>query len=163
LNGQKPIGSYYTPAAGLPPTITTKRFGPCTISRPGDDVQGNVAFRNSQLASDGCLDFARLSNSPIAYPNDPVYQDPNLSYRAFARDAMSYVVTNTSIAPRQASRLDMQGIYTCQFPGYHPYLPSMGTQLRANWLNYLQLEEADVDNGVYPCIQDRIGGQAIPE
>lgn len=159
INGVKVIGSYN--AVGTA-TITTKN--PATLpacaglARPNGSGAGRTALLNSLNANggagDGCLDFSRSSSLNLAASS------PSLTYIPFAVDGLTYVVTPTSVVPRNLTTADLQAIYHCN-PAYvgtapnwdiTPMLPQAGSGTRSFWESQMGITDADVNAGVYPCI-----------
>jgi ABC-type phosphate transport system substrate-binding protein len=149
INGTKVLGSYDATGGG---NITTKdpaTLPGCTLPRPN----GSGAGRNALLASlqpgsttAGCLQFSRSSSLNLAASS------PSLTYIPFATDAVTYAITGSSGIPRSLTLDDLKSIYKCQVPGITPILPQAGSGTRSFWESTMGIADADVNNGVYPCI-----------
>ncbi|WP_285709946.1 RICIN domain-containing protein [Microtetraspora sp. NBRC 16547] len=166
VNGQKVLASYEAASSQLSSTFTTKSptTNPyCTLNRPAGDAGGLGALGYSMAVADGCLDFARLAGEPTTPQlNSPV---ANVTYLPYALDGITYVVDQRS--PLHEPSLDyLRAIYTCAATTtqYHPLLPASGSQLRSEWLAALNISEADLSNGKYPCVKDTtLNGRPISE
>ena len=150
IGGNKVIASYDAVGSA---TITTKdpaTLPGCTgIARPN----GSGAGRNTLLASlqpgsttAGCLQFARSSALNLAASS------PSLTYIPFATDAVSFAITGSSNVPRSLTLEDLKAIYRCQIGGITPILPQAGSGTRSFWETTMGISDADVNNGVFPCI-----------
>jgi hypothetical protein len=154
IGGTKVLGSY--DAVGST-NIQTKATG-CTIARPNGSGSGRTALLTSLQANagagDGCLQFARSSSL------DTTASTPSLTYVPFATEAITYVVTSSSVVSRTLNLTDLQKIYTCD-PGYvgtapnwdvTPMLPQAGSGTRKYWEGQMGITDAAVNSGTYPCI-----------
>lgn len=158
IGGQAVMASYGT--TGPSPMNPSETGDPaCSMSRPQNDSDGLVALLTSIRNGTGCVDFARMSGRTGL--NQP--SDVNLTYVPFAEDGFTFAVTNTSLLPRQMSWVDLRDVYRCVLTGYRPMLPAYGSQLRAQWLAYLQIPATDVDLGHFPCIVDSVSGVPVVE
>lgn len=165
VNGQKVLASYEAAGPQLSSTTTTKNSATnpyCTLNRPAGDAGGQGALGYSMAVADGCLDFARLGGEPTTQQSiSPV---SNVTYLPYALDGITYMVDNWS--PLHTASLDtLRAIYTCAATAtqYHPLLPASGSQLRSEWLAALDISEADVSAGKYPCVKDTLYGRPISE
>jgi hypothetical protein len=174
-SGNLLLGSY--DATGTA-TIQTKATGCTGIPRPNGSGAGRTALLNSLNANsgagDGCLQFARSSSLNTAASS------PSLTYVPFATDAVSYAVTTASGISRQLNLADLTAMYHCD-PTYvgsstvpasnasntfdvTPMLPQAGSGTRSFWEGKVGISDADVNNGVYPCILNGAkGGQTYEE
>lgn len=170
VSGTKVLGSYNATGSA---TITTK--DPATtpacqnISRPNGSGAGRTALLNSLNANsgagDGCLQWSRSSSLTLTAST------PSLTYVPFAKDAVSYVVTKSSVVPRQLNKNDLIAIYHCD-PSYvgasapyaiTPILPQAGSGTRSYWEGQMGILDADVNNNVYPCIKNGTTGTQVIE
>ena len=168
VNGGKVLGSYDATGSATITTQATNLANPagnCTINRPNGSGAGRTALLNSLVAGDGCLQYSRSSSLNLAAA--PV----NLTYVPFAIDAVTYAVTANSNLPRTLALTDLKAIYHCDpnFVGTGPnysvrvILPQAGSGTRSFWESTMGIADADVVNGVYPCITDKNNGQIIEE
>jgi ABC-type phosphate transport system substrate-binding protein len=168
ISGTKVIGSYNAVGSA---TISTKATAACTnIARPNGSGAGRTALLNSLNANagagDGCFQFSRSSSLTLTAST------PSLTYVPFATDAVTYVVTKSSVLPRLLNKADLQAIYHCDpsFVGASapyavtPILPQAGSGTRSYWEGQMGILDADVNAGTYPCIKNgTAGGQLIEE
>ena len=105
----------------------------------------------------GCLDFARSSSGSGTFGFAS-------TYIPFAKDAVAFAVTNTSVFPRTLTLVELKAIYTCQFTGvdgtpgggYKALLPQAGSGTRSFWLGVVGLTEPALGvTGAYPCVTDQ--------
>ncbi|NHC47229.1 hypothetical protein G9H72_18435 [Motilibacter sp. K478] len=155
VNGQKVIGSYDAIGSS---TIQTKSNAACAgITRPNGSGAGRTALINSLVANNGCVDFARSSSETLTAA--PV----QLTYVPFATDAVTFAVTGNSGIPRNLTLDELRSVYKCEVEGINPYIPQAGSGTRSFWLGQMQITEAQIAQGLYPCLRDRKNGQPIQE
>ena len=159
ISGTKVLGSYNAVGSS---TITTKdpaSLPACSnINRPNGSGAGRTALLNSLNANggagDGCIQFARSSSLTLTASS------PSLTYIPFATDAVSYAVTTSSTISRTLNLADLQAYYHCD-PAYvgtsapydiTPMLPQAGSGTRSYWESKMGIADADVNNGLYPCL-----------
>ncbi len=161
--GTKLIASYDAVGSA---TIATKNTTACSaVNRPNGSGAGRTALLTSLQANDGCLQFSRSSSLNLAAAT------PGLTYIPFATDAVSYAVTANSNIPKTLALSDLQAIYHCDpnFVGTAPnfaikvILPQSGSGTRSFWESTMNILDADVVAGRYPCIIDKKNGQPIEE
>lgn len=116
----------------------------------------------------GCLDYARSSSYK------PSGNGFNATYIPFAKDAVSFAVTNTSAFPRVLTLADLKAIYTCQYTGvngsagggYKALIPQAGSGTRGFWLGVVGLtDDTNATTGLgvsgsFPCVSDQTDGGA---
>jgi len=170
ISGTKVLGSYNATGSSQITTKDPSTTPGCTINRPNGSGQGRSALLASLQANsgsgNGCLDFSRSSSLNLA-PSSP-----SLTYVPFARDTVSYAVTPDSVVPRTLALSDLRSYYHCDpnfvgsGPNYDvtPILPQSGSGTRSYWETTMNITDADVNNGVYPCIINGTkNGQIIEE
>ena len=112
----------------------------------------------------GCLDFARSSSGSAA-------TGFNSTLIPFAKDAVAFAVTNTSLFSRSLTISDLKAIYTCQFTGisatgapgegYKALIPQAGSGTRKFWLGVVGLtDDTNATTGLgvpgaFPCVSDQ--------
>ncbi|WP_285780607.1 RICIN domain-containing protein [Microtetraspora sp. NBRC 13810] len=163
INGEKVLASYRA-YPGAKRTITTKdpaTHPDCTLNRPLSDAAGQGALGYSIGAADGCLDFARLGGEPSSLPTAPV---PNVTYLPYALDGITFT-TNRRVALLGKGLDYLRELYTCgpASTAFHPLLPASGSLVRSEWLAALDISEAEVSSGKYPCVKDTYEGTPIHE
>jgi hypothetical protein len=142
----------------------------CTQTRPNGSGAGRTNLELSLAfnanAGDGCIQWSR--SSALNLSAAPV----SITYIPFAIDGVDYAITNTSVVPRSANLTDLQAIYHCDpnFVGtgpnfaITPMLPQAGSGTRSFWEATMGITDADVNNGVFPCIINGTkNGQVIEE
>lgn len=137
-SGAKVIGSY--DAATAPgQTISTKSTPACTnIPRPSGSGAGVTALINSQMAGDGCLQFARSSANDSASRTGA-----NLTYIPFAVDAVTYATRDDSAISKKLSLASLTSVYNCaNTTSFKPLLPQFGSGTRKFFLQKLGFTDA---------------------
>lgn len=127
-------------AIGTPATVVTQS-GCTAITRPNGSGAGRTALINSLVAGDNCVQGARSSSLTLtATP-----AGASLVYIPFAREAVSYAVTNTSNVSTNATIDRLQKFYKCQNstgtvqanPQTKVMLPQSSSGTRKFWLKTL--------------------------
>ncbi|MFC7219894.1 hypothetical protein ACFQLX_17235 [Streptomyces polyrhachis] len=166
VNGVRVIGSYDATGSA---TITTKdpvaKPACKDLARPNGSGAGRTALINSQVAGNGCIDFARSSSLNLTAA--PV----GLTYVPMATDGLTYAVASSSTVPRKLTMAQLQAIYHCDpafvgtAPNYaiNPYLPQSGSGTRSFWMSTMGITETQITNGQYPCLKDKAGGVPVQE
>jgi ABC-type phosphate transport system substrate-binding protein len=139
-------------------TITTHNTPVCTnIPRPAGSGNGVTALHNSDVAGNGCIQFARSSaDDSQSRPGQ------NLTYVPFALDGITYATASTTNIPKTLTLAQLTSVYSKNAPcgTVQPLLPHAGSGTRSTWLKFLGLSEATLGN----CVKDVDGtGVAIEE
>lgn len=134
-------------------------------ARANGSTNGRKALADAVTAGKttfGCLDFARSSSGSGTFGFSS-------TYIPFAKDALGFAVTNTSLFPRQLTYATLKAIYTCQFTGidgtagggYKALIPQAGSGTRSFWLGVVGLTD-DTNpttglgvTGSFPCVTDQ--------
>jgi ABC-type phosphate transport system substrate-binding protein len=123
----------------------------CTaVSRPNGSSAGRAAFLASLTAGDGCIQGARASSLALAAAN------PNLTYIPFAKEAISFAITNTSAFSKNLTLAQVQGYFRCtagnlfgggspySAPNYRSMLPQNGSGTRSYWITTMDYAGAGI-------------------
>lgn len=148
---EKVIASWNATGTG---PIKTKAAENCSIARPNGSGAGRTALRNSETAGSataGCLDFSRSSSGPAS-------GGTNATWVKFGVDAVTYAVADNSDLPTTLTTVELERIYKCLDTDILgtpvvPLLIQSGSGTRAFWLAQMDITEADIANGDYPCLQ----------
>ncbi|PRX91741.1 hypothetical protein [Allonocardiopsis opalescens] len=145
-------------AGGL---ITTKN--PAThpqcgdIARPNGSHEGLTALIGAihpDGVRDGCFDFARSSVGATFSANG------DLAYIPHAVDGVTYARHERGLLPRNLTLNQLRNIYQCVTTSIggaqvRPVLPHHGSGTRSFWLSLMNISEAQLSQGLYPCIENR--------
>ena len=153
IGGVKQIASW--DAIGSPATFQTRTANAaCTYTRT--EANGSGAGRSRLLESlqaadprSGCLDFSRSSSAKGTFTSTP-----SLTFIPFAKDSSTYITRGDGNVARVGLGLtDVQNVYKCLFtPDIWPVLPQTGSGSRAFWLGQMNITEAQISAGTYPCL-----------
>lgn len=150
------------PTAG-DPTPTSKSSDYVEGYRANGSGNGRKALAdavNNAKTTFGCLDFARSSSGSGTFGFAS-------TYIPFAKDAVSFAITNTSKFPRVLTLQDLKDIYTCQYAGingtpgggYKALIPQAGSGTRSFWLGVVGLTEDSTTGlgnpSLFPCVTDQ--------
>lgn len=134
--------------------------------RPNGSSNGQKALRDaftSGKSTFGCYDFARSSSLPSASNLGTV----GVNAIPLATDGLSFVRTSTSLIPKQLTKAQLQAAYHCAFSNFKnnsnpasatnfkALIPQAGSGTRKDWLTLVGITEADLTNGLYPCVTDQ--------
>ena len=76
-----------------------------------------------------------------------------MTWVPFASDSSSVVVRADGGLPRSYTLAEIQSIYRCQLtPDIYPVLPQTGSGSRSFWLTTMNITEAQISAGTYPCL-----------
>lgn len=159
--GGKVIASYDARGSA---TIKTKATG-CEFPRPNGSTAGRTALRASEGENGGvfqganvvgCVDFARSSSYPNASSPTPT---GSYTYVPFGVDAVTYAINTNSDLPLNLTLNQLRGIYQCTITQINgvpvtPLLIQSGSGTRQFWLQQMQITEAEIAAGDYPCLED---------
>jgi subtilisin family serine protease len=124
----------------------------CSIARPTSQAQSRSALLASLAAGNGCLRFAEAESLDLSAASQP------LVYVPFARDNVTYAISNTSNLLPNRTLSSLQALFRCQNAGVSPMLPTVGSGLREYWISQMYTD------GVVPsCVQNGVDefGQPI--
>lgn len=142
--------------------------------RANGSGNGQKALRDaftSGKTTNGCLDFSRSSSLASAsnLGTVGVYSIP------LATDGLTFVRTSASLIPKQLTKAQLQAAYHCAFgnfkistapasaTNFKALIPQAGSGTRKDWLALVGITEADLTNGLYPCVTDQADlGQRRP-
>ena len=125
--------------------IQTKSAGACVANRPGGSGPGADRLRQSTLAGDGCVDFARSSSGPGS--SQAGYQQ---TFIPFATDAVSYAIRSDSSISKKLTAVQLKAIYDCSYgTTYQPLLPNYGSGTRKFFLQSLGYSSTDQNNASF--------------
>lgn len=138
--------------------IVTQTVTGCSITRPTAQGGARAALVASLLANDGCVQFAQAESL------DQSAAKPDLVYVPYARENVTFAVTNTSNLSSNRTMTALQTLFRCEGAGViKPMLPAVGSGLREFWVAQMY------PGGVLPtptpsCLQDGVDefGQPIP-
>lgn len=151
IGGVKQIASW--DAVGAANFQTRTANAACTYTR--SEANGSSAGRSRLVESltagnarSGCLDFARSSSA-----RGTTATTPDLTWIPFAVDTYSYVVRADGGVPRNLTIAELQSIFRCELaPDIMPVLPQTGSGSRSFWLTTMNITEAQITAGTYPCL-----------
>jgi hypothetical protein len=143
-SSQKVIASYDAIGSA---TIQTQSAAACSIARPNGSGAGRAALLTSLVANDNCLQFSRSSSLTLTAST------PSITYVPFAVDGMTFAVRGDGGVPRGLTNAEVVSAFQCGFmPGIVPVLPQAGSGSRSFWLGKMNITEAQIAAGTYPCL-----------
>ena len=154
INGGTTIGNYNALPAG---NITTGADPSCTIARPNGSKAGRLALDAAVTAGKNCLQFAR-SSAGVPSPLDVTNK---LTWVPYAIDGVTFAARSDGTAPKSLTSAQLISIYTCGVASIHPVLPQPNSGTRSFWLKQMNITEAQITAGTYPCLQG-LGTVASP-
>lgn len=161
-----PVGSNCTYSGNPTPDNSVYVEG----KRANGSSNGQRALRDAFNAgpagpqeTNGCLDFARSSSLPTTgnLGTLPVNAIP------LATDGLAFVRTSASLVPKQLTKAQLQAAYHCSFgnfknnsnpasaTNFKALIPQAGSGTRKDWMTVVGITEADMTNGLYPCVTDQ--------
>ncbi|MFN8028507.1 MAG: substrate-binding domain-containing protein [Acidimicrobiia bacterium] len=156
IGGVKVIASW--DATGTGSFTTRSGNAACTYPRAEANGSGNGRSRlleslTSGNARSGCLDFSRSSSARGTFTSGGPASATSMTWVPFASDASTVVVRADGGLPRSYTLADLQSIYRCELvPDIYPVLPQTGSGSRSFWLTTMNITEAQISAGTYPCL-----------
>lgn len=157
------------------PSLLTGTAPTCLINRPNGSTEGRLALLASQQAGtggNGCIQGARSSSGASTSATNPA-----LVYIPFARESITYAITNTSNFPKKMSLATLQSVFKCEAgnngtgatfshgKNYEAMLPQDGSGTRSYWIGQMGYDTSTSTTGslqptgqpsLYPCVQNGV-------
>lgn len=144
----------------------------CTaVPRPNGSSAGRAALLSSLTAANGCIQGARSSSNHLS-GGTPISTDPNLTFIPFARESISFAITNTSNFSKNLTNTQLVAYFNCTAPttlfSYKSMLPQNGSGTRSYWIGEMYPGQTIPNSGPISgktCVQNGAdeGGAVIEE